>query len=217
MSISGNINNVDQELLRRLGAWNSALKNKYAVHIGWRSNADQLVAYNKYLAGTGPVAAKPGTSKHNQSPSLAVDLRGADSYTAGSGHTTYSERVLGAKYGLCWPVGQRAAGGGAYDTTEPWHVEKITNWSGTFPVSITGTGWTNLHIGSTGTAVKKWQTWLHAMFGYASRVNPDGKFGPITESATKEFQSRVGYKGDDIDGNVGPGTLAKAVALGFKP
>ena len=204
--ITGNTKNVDAELLRRLSAWNEALGNKYAVHVGYRSNEDQQIAYDKYLAGTGPLAAKPGTSKHNQMPALAVDLRGANSYAAGSGHTTYEERVLGKKYGLTWPVGFKASGSVEFGTIEPWHVEKLPGW--------TGQTWTNLKVGSRGESVKKWQAWLKAMFSYGSSVVADGIFGPKTEAATKEFQRRVAVTADGI---VGLNTLNKAKDLGFRP
>lgn len=58
--------------------------------------------------------------------------------------------------------------------------------------------------------MKRWQEWL------VSRKLPvtvDGEFGPATEKATKEWQTRAGL---DADGKVGTQTLKKAVQLGFK-
>lgn len=221
MAITGNTSNVDAELLRRLSAWNAALGNKYAVHIGWRSNADQQIAYDKYLAGTGPTAAKPGASMHNQSPALAVDLRGINSYAAGSGHTTYAERVLGKKYGLTWPVGFQASGSVEFGTTEPWHVQKLPGWSGSFPGEAaplsTTTSSNKLSVnGDFGPlTIKRLQGFLGVpqtgVFDYTTKVKlqkfvnvaPDGIFGP---NSTKALQKIVGAS---VDGSWGSQTTTK--------
>lgn len=55
-----------------------------------------------------------------------------------------------------------------------------------------------LGVGSSGDAVKK----LQAAIG----VTADGKFGPGTQKAVKDYQSKNGL---DVDGFAGPATLAK--------
>jgi len=58
----------------------------------------------------------------------------------------------------------------------------------------------NLKKGSDGAEVETLQNDLIAL-GY--EVTADGKFGPITDWAVRNFQAMFGY---DIDGIVGPGT-----------
>jgi phage-related protein len=67
---------------------------------GWRSFQAQQVLYNRYLAGTGNLAARPGTSKHERG--LAVDWGGNQ-----------------ALYQRLW----RAQGGHFPVRGEPWHGE----------------------------------------------------------------------------------------------
>lgn len=71
---------------------------KVTVVSGFRSNEEQQRLYEKYLAGTGNLAAKPGTSKHEHGE--AVDF-GGDLQLAAQ---------LAAKYGLTASV-----------PGEPWH------------------------------------------------------------------------------------------------
>lgn len=65
--------------------------------------------------------------------------------------------------------------------------------------------------GSTGSTVTVWQNFLtnigHSVGGI------DGKFGPKTESATKQFQQSCGLVADGI---VGERTFAEAALCGFK-
>lgn len=65
-----------------------------------------------------------------------------------------------------------------------------------------------LSSGSSGTDVLAWQTTL-VYGGYLpdAPTSRDGKFGPLTEAATKKFQEKAGLK---IDGIVGPDTRAAA-------
>ncbi len=68
-----------------------------------------------------------------------------------------------------------------------------------------------LKLGSTGDNVKQWQQYLITQ-GYSS-VTPDGDFGPITESSTKDFQNKHGLV---VDGEVGPITWNFSISL-FHP
>lgn len=64
--------------------------------------------------------------------------------------------------------------------------------------------------GSTGEMVRQIQK---ALAGAGLRVIVDGKFGPITEEAVKEFQKQ---KGLTPDGIVGPATLARLIPSRLK-
>ena len=65
--------------------------------------------------------------------------------------------------------------------------------------------WNKLFVtvknGSSGNAVKAAQYLLKNKYGYS--IDVDGSFGPATQSAVKDFQTRKGLSSDGI---VGPAT-----------
>jgi len=64
-----------------------------------------------------------------------------------------------------------------------------------------------LRKGSTGEAVRRVQAKLKSAYPlYAGKLVVDGKFGPATDAAVREFQRRAGLK---VDGIVGPATLKR--------
>ena len=63
--VTGDLQGMHPELLRRLQMWAGAVGQRYNVGSGYRSVAEQIPLYQKYLAGKGPVAAVPGSSMHN--------------------------------------------------------------------------------------------------------------------------------------------------------
>jgi hypothetical protein len=69
-----------------------------------------------------------------------------------------------------------------------------------------------LRHGSEGNEVRRWQTFLVGQALLAGSI--DGSFGPRTEAATRAFQQREGL---EVDGTVGPLTLAAALQRGFDP
>lgn len=78
--------------------------------------------------------------------------------------------------------------------------------------SAGGKGTCNVEVpvlkkGSTGGAVRTWQSLLEKKFGiYCGGV--DGSFGPTCDQATRNFQARYGLK---ADGSVGPATWTTAL------
>ena len=69
---------------------------------------------------------------------------------------------------------------------------------------------TVLRSGMKAEAVGEWQTFLTGLKLFTGVIDND--FGPKTLSATQLFQAKYKLKADGI---VGPGTWAKAIALGF--
>ena len=80
----------------------------WTVTSSYRSYAEQLALWNAYRNGTGNLAARPGTSKHELG--LAIDI-------ANVGDSLKRRKAL-AKYGLCMPV-----------ASEKWHVEQGNQWA----------------------------------------------------------------------------------------
>lgn len=73
-----------------------------------------------------------------------------------------------------------------------------------------------LKYGSTGPAVAVLQRGMNAVFTRykAMPLVVDGDFGPMTEIAVKEFQTRMGFT---VDGEVGPETKAGLATFNIKP
>jgi peptidoglycan hydrolase-like protein with peptidoglycan-binding domain len=69
-----------------------------------------------------------------------------------------------------------------------------------------------LRRGSEGEDVRSWQNFLLGQNLLEGGV--DGRFGPLTEKATRTFQQRNGL---EVDGTVGPLTYAAALQKGFDP
>lgn len=72
-----------------------------------------------------------------------------------------------------------------------------------------------LKRGMVGVDVRDWQVFLlgQKLFEGQTLTN----FGPKTEASTILFQRKAGFKGEDIDGAVGPKTLGYAMTLGYQP
>lgn len=100
-------------LLRKLAAAARDSRQVWNVNSGIRSKAKQQELYDKYLAGDGPLAAKPGTSNHERG--LAADVSAGGNPVG----ATWRRRRALQKYGLCLPV-----------KGEAWHVEVGNVWLG---------------------------------------------------------------------------------------
>lgn len=83
-------------------AWLEAGGGRFWIISGVRSYDEQVRLYQAYLAGTGNLAARPGTSKHEKG--LAVDIDG----DKGLAHR------LAPQFGIGFPV-----------TGEDWHAEVV--------------------------------------------------------------------------------------------
>lgn len=100
--IGGKVAGLNKRFLDMLHAFNAAAGGRYRVNSGYRSNAHQRVLYNRYLAGRGPVAARPGSSQHNKG--LAADLAPSNARDVHGG--------LARSMGLVFTV-----------PSESWHIE----------------------------------------------------------------------------------------------
>ena len=100
--IGGKVQGLNKRFLKQLAAFNKEAGGRYTVNSGYRDNAKQAVLYARYLAGRGPVAAKPGSSMHNKG--LAADLAPSNARDVHAG--------LARKHGLVFTV-----------PSESWHIE----------------------------------------------------------------------------------------------
>jgi hypothetical protein len=70
--VTGKTQNISNELLGRLAMMGKTYNEKVVINSGFRSYQEQKILYDSYKAGTGNVAAIPGSSKHEKG--LAVDI-----------------------------------------------------------------------------------------------------------------------------------------------
>lgn len=102
-AVGGDVGGLNSGLMSRLNAWSAAVGSNMSVTSGLRTRSEQVVLYNRYLSGNGPVAARPGTSRHESGN--AADL-------AGIFRRGYSAGARAAEFGLRYTV-----------PSENWHVE----------------------------------------------------------------------------------------------
>lgn len=104
--VTGDTQGLDGGILNALAQVGQKLGKKITVASGFRSRQEQEVLYQKYLNGTGNLAAKPGTSRHESGNAADVNVDGTPlaSYPGG--------RAAASAAGLHFPV-----------PGEPWHAE----------------------------------------------------------------------------------------------
>ena len=102
---------VSRDLQVRLARVARDLKVKVHITSGRRSYAEQQVLYRRYLRYGRPLAARPGTSRHETADAAdcAVGGRNIGDFPGA--------RAALKRHGLCLPV-----------PGETWHVEKGDNW-----------------------------------------------------------------------------------------
>ncbi len=84
---------------------------------GFRSLERQALFYQRYVEGTGALAAKPGQSRHNMG--LAVDTQSSWLQRLDEGKSVSAQTSL-LRYGLCKPLADGEGRG-----REPWHIEPV--------------------------------------------------------------------------------------------
>ena len=97
--VTGDTQGLNPVFHQRLGLWSAAVGQAYNVGSGYRSMQEQARLYQAYLAGTGNLAAPPGSSMHN--------------FGLASDGPHWKNRNPGA-FGLRFPI-----------PSEDWHVEPV--------------------------------------------------------------------------------------------
>jgi hypothetical protein len=97
-----NPNALSAPLREACKAWLAAGDGAFWIVSGVRTYAEQVALYQAYLNGTGNLAARPGTSRHERG--LAVDIGG--------------DKTLAAQLAPRFGLGQTVSG-------EDWHYEVV--------------------------------------------------------------------------------------------
>ena len=104
--VTGDKEGLNKQLLARLATIGERVGEKVSITSGHRTRDEQEVLYQRYLAGTGNLAAKPGTSNHESGNAADVKIGGVSL-------NSHAEAArIAAEVGLHFPV-----------PGEPWHAE----------------------------------------------------------------------------------------------
>lgn len=106
--LEGDLAGIAPALRDRLDALAARLGMKFEIVSGWRTHREQADLYRSFRAGTGNLAAVPGTSRHEIG--LAADVYVNGVALASNEGATAAAKALGMHF----PV-----------PGEPWHVELI--------------------------------------------------------------------------------------------
>jgi hypothetical protein len=104
--LTGDTQGLNPALANKLAEVGRRLGKKLNIVSGYRTRQEQEALYQKYLNGTGNLAAKPGTSRHETGNAADVQV---DGQSLGSNPQA---RAIALQVGLTFPV-----------PGEPWHVE----------------------------------------------------------------------------------------------
>lgn len=175
-AMGGDVAGLNPKFKKALDAFNDAVGGRYSVLDGWRSYAEQVVLWNRYKAGTGNLAAYPGTSNHGSGD--AADLSPGD---AGNRYA-----ALAAKFGLHFPV--------TSPQWEPWHIELIGGGKGAQKGGPSGVGGA-----LSGLAKKVYEQGAKALNGMLDKI-PGGFWAKVAAAPlrmmTKNLAERVKDYGD---------------------
>lgn len=189
--------------LRRMAAmaqWYGATMDDV---IGARDRALQARLYRDYLAGNGPLAAKPGMSWHGvrdaqgHEASCALDVPSEANPTWERLSAQWVRRAAPqTAYGVCLPLTVPYVGAKA----EPWHWQPVET------------------LNVPGASRDRWLDADDAIYGYPPTLRAGGsgiwydEFWRLTGTRDiKAYQRSVGLKADGI---CGPATWARAYGMG---
>ena len=210
---------INRVFLCRLAAYVRDIIKAPVTMYGHRSIADQQVAYDLYLAGKGPTAAKPGSSWHNYG--LAVDfnrlktVNGVGVYP-GSLDADYKLWAAGKpeilnKYGLShsaigesWHIIPIEAAG--YTGDRGWYADEDD-----YVNTVSGYPQLQLTTPQTcGNSVILMQRTINRT--RTVKIKEDGVFGANTEKALKEYQALKKLTADGICGQQTWAEILKDIA-----
>ena len=163
------------------------------VRSGTRTRAEQERLYKLYLSGRGNLAAKPGTSLHEESNprgprALDVHDSGRDWGVTKAGTVRANWlRKNAPSYGFD-PAGYRFQ-----RQIEPWHIE----WTGTFPTSTPSSGSSS----SNPFGIDDVRGLQKIAAAHGGNTKIDNSWGPQSRKGFAEFLRRSwGYSGNDVMG-----------------
>ena len=141
-----------------------------------------------------------------------------DQFTTVEGNTSNGSEIIANGGGVCKKSYYNSNLPGTKFCTPDWSLVSSVNSTSTTTSTSTSTSnkttssttTTVLRTGSTGSAVKKMQKMLIALGYSCGSAGADGDFGNATKNALMSFQSANGL---DVDGEYGPISKAKLVAL----
>lgn len=193
--------NIDPILRERLAAYVRQTNGGKPITLaaGRRTTAEQQALYDRWKAGTGNLAAAPGTSWHEFG--FAVDVNDPARYSALTSdyHSAPGGQAL-RNFGLVLPlwIGNPAG-------QEPWHIQPIETlgYAGA-KSAFTIQEDIMLKQGDNNPQVLAWQRALVAT-GYPLRITlaappaePNSNFGPATLATTNRFKAAVGLPQDGV-------------------
>jgi len=114
--------NIDPVFKGRLAALARDMGQSAELGEGFRDLARQQELYDRYLDGTGALAAKPGLSKHNMG--LAVDTQSSWLQSLNDGTPVERQTAL-LQYGLYKPLSDAAG-----ISHESWHIQPLEAMNG---------------------------------------------------------------------------------------
>jgi len=107
--VYGDIKGLNPKLVRALAATGKELGQRIYVRSGFRSRKEQEALYAAYKAGRGPLAARPGTSRHESGNAADVQIGERSGPNLAS---VPKAAAIAKRHGLHFPV-----------PGEPWHSE----------------------------------------------------------------------------------------------
>jgi peptidoglycan hydrolase-like protein with peptidoglycan-binding domain len=158
------------------------------VRSGTRTRAEQEYLYHLYVTGQGSLAAKPGTSNHEENGPIGP--RALDVYDSGSdpGVTRFGTVRANWLRANAPAFGFNPAGY-TFSQVEPWHIEYTGSLTEVVGVPAGSTGeWSTTRI----------QEFLVSLGFDTGGV--DGEYGPRTTESTRTYQAWIGLEPDGVFG-----------------
>ena len=190
--------NVAAAFYRLAAAFKAKFNLTLHVRSGTRTRAEQEYLYHLYVTGQGSLAAKPGSSNHEEGGPIGP--RALDVYDSGSDPGVTRLGTVRANWLRAnAPAFGFNPAGYTFSQIEPWHIE----YTGSLSEAV------GSPAGSTGDwTVTQKQAFLVSLGFDTGGI--DGEYGPRTTESTRTFQAWTGLV---PDGDFGPKTIERAKAI----